>query len=139
VQTIMCAVDESPGACEAVSVAAGLSKDLRVRLVLAHVVDGGRLTNGVRVDSVQAQEQGRRLLERVALEHGLENAADRRAEVGDRVSELTRIAGEEAAMVIVVGARGRYRRLGGRLSRLSAELRSIAPCPVLIVPPRPRR
>ena len=135
----MCAVDESLGAGEAVSVAAGLSKDLRVRLVLAHVVDGARLTNGAGVDGVQAQEHGRRLLERVALKHGLESAADRRAEVGDRVSELSRIADEEAAIVIVVGTRGRYRRLGGRLSRLSAELRSIAPCPVLIVPPRPRR
>jgi nucleotide-binding universal stress UspA family protein len=138
-QTIMCAVDESPGAAEALSVAAGLSKDLQVRLVLAHVVDGYRLTNGVGGGGVQAQEQGRRVLERVALGHSLESAADRRVEVGDRVSELARIAGEEAAVVIVVGSSGRYRRRGGRLSRLSADLRSTAPCPVLVVPPRPRR
>jgi nucleotide-binding universal stress UspA family protein len=138
-QTIVCAVDESPGAAEAVSVAAGLSKDLRLRLVLAHVVDGYRHTNGVGMDRVQAQEEGRRLLEQVALEHNLESATDRRAEVGDRVSELSRIAGEEAAVVIVVGSRSRYRRRRSLVSRLSAELRSAAPCPVLVVPPRPRR
>src|SRR5438093_1197678 len=101
-QTIVCAVDESPGAPEAVSVAAGLSKDLRLRLVLAHVVNGHRRTNGVGMGSVQARQGGQRLLERVALNHSLESAADRRAEVGDRVSELSRIASEEAAVVIVV-------------------------------------
>jgi nucleotide-binding universal stress UspA family protein len=132
-------VDESPGAAEAVSVAAGLSKDLRLRLVLAHVVDGYRRSNGVRMGDVQAQEEGRRLLERVALKHSLEGAADRRAEVGDRVSELSRIAGEEAAVIIVVGSRSRYRRRRSLVSRLSAELRSTAPCPVVVVPPRRRR
>jgi nucleotide-binding universal stress UspA family protein len=138
-QTIVCAVDESLGAAEAVAVAAGLSKGLGLRLVLAHVVDGYRNTNGVGMGGVQAQEEGRRLLERVARKHSLESVADRRAEIGHRVSELSRIAGEEAAVVIVVGSRGRYRRRRSRLSRLSAELRSTAPCPVLVVPPRPRR
>jgi nucleotide-binding universal stress UspA family protein len=132
-------VDESPGAAEAVSVAAGLSKDLRLRLVLAHVVDGYRRSNGVRMGDAQAEEEGRRLLVRVALKHSLEAAADRRAEVGDRVSELSRIAGEEAAVIIVVGSRSRYRRRRSLVSRLSAELRSTAPCPVVVVPPRRRR
>ena len=45
-QTIVCAVDESSGAVEAIAVAAGLSRGLRLRLVLAHVVDGYRHTNG---------------------------------------------------------------------------------------------
>ena len=138
-QTIVCAVDESPGAAEAISVAAGLSKDLRLRLVLAHVVDGYSRTNGVGMGGVQARQGGQRLLERVARKHSLESGADRRAEVGDRASELSRIAGEEVAVLIVVGSRGRYRRGRGRLSRLSAELSSTAPCPVVVVPPRPQR
>ena len=132
-KTILCAVDESPGAAEAVAVAAGLSKHLGLRLVLAHVVDGYRRTDGV-----HAQQGGQRLLERVARTHSLENAADRRAEIGDRASELSRIAGEEAAVLIVVGSRSQYRRRRSLLSGLSAELRSTAPCPVLIVPPSPR-
>jgi nucleotide-binding universal stress UspA family protein len=138
-KTIMCAVDESSGAAEAVTVAAGLSKNLGLRLVLAHVVDGDRRRNGLGEGGVKAREAGQRLLERVAHEHSLDGAADRRAEVGDRASELSRIAGEEAAMVIVVGSRSQYRRRRNLVSRLSAELRSTAPCPVLVVPPRPRR
>jgi nucleotide-binding universal stress UspA family protein len=138
-QTIVCAVDESPGAAEAIAVAAGLSKRLGLRLVLAHVVDGYRRTNGADTGSVQAHRAGQQLLDRIARQHSLESHADRRAEVGDRASELSRIAGEEAAVVIVVGSRGRSRHRRGRMSRLSAELTSTAPCPVVVVPPPSRR
>jgi nucleotide-binding universal stress UspA family protein len=140
VQTIVCAVDGSAGAAEAVAVAAGLSKGLGLRLVLAHVAVGyRRITDGVNTSAAHERDSGRRLLDQVAREHSLESAADCRAEAGDRVTELSRIAGEEAALLIVVGSRGRSRRGRGRLSRLSADLRSTAPCPVLVVPPPPRR
>jgi nucleotide-binding universal stress UspA family protein len=138
-QTIVCAVSESSGGAEAIAVAAGLSKGLGVRLVLAHVVDGYRRSDGVEINGVQAHRAGQLLLDRAARRHSLENGVDRRVEVGDRARELSRIAGEEAATVIVVGSPDRYRRGRGRMSRLSAELRSTAPCPVLVVPPPPRR
>jgi nucleotide-binding universal stress UspA family protein len=138
-KTIVCAVDESTGASEAITVASGLSKNLGLRLVLAHVVDGHNRSSGVAVNGLVAQQGGQRLLERIALRHSLEAAVDHRAEVGDRASELSRIAGEEAAAVIVVGSRSRSLRRRSLLSQLSAELRSTAPCPVLVVPPRPRR
>ena len=138
-KTIVCAVDESPGAAEAIAVASGLSNDLGLRLVLAHVVDGYPPTNGMTMGGIQAQDGGQRLLERIARTHSLEGGADRRAEVGDRASELSRIAGEEAAAVIVLGSHSRSRRRRSLMSRLSAELRSTAPCPVVVVPPRPRR
>ena len=138
-KTILCAVDESPGAAEAVAVASDLSNDLGLRLVLAHVVDGYRRSNGMTKDGIQAQEDGQRLLERIARTHSLEGSADRRTEVGDRASELSRIAGEEAAAMIVLGSNNRSRRRRSLISRLSAELRSTAACPVVVVPPRPRR
>ena len=138
-RTIVCAVDESPGAAEAIAVAADLSMRLGLRLVLAHVVEGHRGTKGADPGGVQAHTTGQRVLEQVARTHNLESVADRRAEAGDRARELSRIASEEAAAVIVVGSRGRHRRGVGRLSRLSAELRSTAPCPVVVVPPLPRR
>jgi nucleotide-binding universal stress UspA family protein len=138
-KTILCAVDESPGAAEAVAVASGLSNDLGLRLVLAHVVDGYRHTNGIAMGGIKAQEGGRRLLERIARTHSLAGSADRRAEVGDRASQLSRIAGEEAAAMIVLGSHNRSRGRRNLMSRLSAELRSTAPCPVVVVPPRPRR
>src|SRR3954452_5563349 len=89
-KTILCAVDESPGAAEAVAVASGLSADLGLRLVLAHIVYGSRRANGAAIGEVQAPECGQRLLERIARTHSLEGGADRRAEVGDRASELSR-------------------------------------------------
>jgi nucleotide-binding universal stress UspA family protein len=139
-QTIVCAVSESAGAAEAIAVAASLSKGLGLRLVLAHVVVSYRRTDGVEMNGVQAHRAGQLLLDRVARRHSLDtDDADRRVEVGDRASELSRIAGEEAAAVILVGAPGRYRRGRGRMGRLSAELRSTAPCLVLVVPPPPRR
>lgn len=138
IKTIVCAVDESTGAAEAVAVAAGLSKDLGLRLVLAHVVDGYGRSNGFGTGGVQAREGAERLLERIAGNHSLESDVDHRVEVGDRASELARIAGEEGAAVIVVGSRGQYWRRRKLVSGLSAELRNTAPCPVLIVPPRPR-
>jgi nucleotide-binding universal stress UspA family protein len=138
-KTILCAVDGSPGAAEAVTVAAGLSKDLGLRLVLAHVADSQRAMTTVGACRVQAQEQGQQLLDRLVHQHSLDGATDRRSETGDRASELSRIAGEEAAAVIVVGSRSQSRRRRSLMSRLTAELRAIAPCPVVVVPPRPRR
>lgn len=75
-QTIVCAVDDSPGAAEAIEVAAALSSGLGLRLVLAHVVDGYRRANGVGTGGTQADRRGQRLLERVARQHSLERGAD---------------------------------------------------------------
>jgi nucleotide-binding universal stress UspA family protein len=88
---------------------------------------------------VQERDSGRRLLDQVTRDHNLDGGADCRAEAGDRVSELARIAAEEGAVLIVVGSGGRARRGRGRLSRLSTDLRSTAPCPVFVVPPSRRR
>jgi nucleotide-binding universal stress UspA family protein len=138
-KTILCAVDESAGAAQAVAVATSLSTQLGLRLVLAHVVNSYSPSNDGGVGGQPALVAGAQLLERVARKHGLDGRADRRAEVGDRVSELSRIAGEEAAVVILVGSSGAYRRRRGVLGRLSADLASTAPCPVVVVPPRRRR
>src|SRR5689334_13193659 len=100
-KTIVCFVDDSPGSAAAVQVAAELAGRLSVRLVLAHVTQRARLSeqNG-RPD----REQALHLLDRVAHEHGLDGTVDRRAEVGDPAAELARIAVEEAAALILVGA-----------------------------------
>jgi nucleotide-binding universal stress UspA family protein len=138
--TILCAVDDSPGAGEAIRTASRLSDELGLRLVLAHVAAGYRLPDGAAgVTGVQARQGAERLLERVAAQEGLDGTAERRAEVGDRSSEVARIASEEAASLIVVGARTQGRRRRRLLSGLAAELSSTAPCPVLVVPPRARR
>jgi nucleotide-binding universal stress UspA family protein len=133
VKTIVCAVDSSSAAAEAVRVAVGLRDELGLRLVLAHVAEGPRVAD--RTVHAEARRTGEQLLEELASVHGLNGDVELRAEAGDRASELARIAGEEAATLVVVGTprRGRLRR---RLTGLVAELNGIAHCPVLVVPPR---
>ena len=123
-KTIVCAVDESLEAAEALKVATRLSDDLHLRLVIAHVAVGSDLASSESA------------LDRIVRGHGLDGCADRRAEVGDRESELARIASEEAAAMIVVGSRSGERRR--RVSGLITELSATSPCPVMVVPPPSR-
>jgi nucleotide-binding universal stress UspA family protein len=55
--------------------------------------------------------------------------------VGDAPSLLGQIAAEEAADLIVVGARTRGRLRGGLESKLAEELETETGVPVLIAPP----
>jgi nucleotide-binding universal stress UspA family protein len=133
--TIVCAVDSSAGAAEAVRAASRLSQDLGLRLVLAHVASGHRLEDGpAGVSGRLAQEGAERLLAQVVRVHGLNGKAERRAEVGTPVDLILRVAAEEAADMIVVGA---SRRRGKLKSALAGELAGAASCPVVVVPPAP--
>ena len=133
--TIVCAVDASAGAAEAVRRAIELSEGLRLRLVLAHVASGHRLVEGYAgVNGRLAREGAERLLERVVQRHGLQDKAERRAEVGTPADLILRVAAEEGADMIVVGA---SRRRSGFKSALAGELAGAASCPVVVVPPTP--
>jgi len=136
VATIMCGINDSPGAAEALRVAETLSSDLNVRLVLAHVASGWAGGGDESLTTSQARHGGNRLLERAAREHNL--AAEQRVEVGEPAEALARIAAEEAATLIVVGSRRQGWRRASLRSGLAGELVSIAACPVVVVPPRQR-
>lgn len=110
---IVCGIDDSPGAREALRVAHTLSAEFDVRLVLAHVADGWASGGDESLTRNQSRQGGNRLLERAACEHNLE--AERRVEVGKPAETLARIAAEEAAILIVVGSR----RQGWRRDRKS--------------------
>jgi nucleotide-binding universal stress UspA family protein len=130
--SIVCGIDESPGAAEALRVARGLSDRLNLRLVLAHVADGFGAMGGDSLTTSQARRGGDRLLERLAAGDG---QTERRVEVGDPPAALAQIAAEEAATLIVVGSRRQGRLRPGLRSGLAGELAASAPCPVVIVPP----
>jgi nucleotide-binding universal stress UspA family protein len=137
----MCAVTEDDERADALALAAELSERLGLRLVLAHAVNGiGEVGRGEGVESVsmKADRQGaERRLARLAEEHGVADRAERRVAVGDPAALLGQIAAEEAADVIVIGARRGWRK---RLeSRLADQLESETPVPVLIAPPRMRK
>ena len=133
--TIVCAVDDSPEAEEALRVAIRLSDDARLRLVVANVQE--RADAGS--DHRPAGHRGRQLLERLLANQGLNGNADKRVEIGERASELARVAAEEAASVIVVGSRRRRWWRGRPTGKLTADLTATAACPVVVVPPARRR
>ena len=130
--TIVCAVDNSPEAEEALRVAARLSGDAGLRLVVVHVeqsIGAGADTRGT------AQQHARQLLDRLLATQGLNDGADKRVELGEPANELARVAAEEAASVIVVGSRRRHWWRRRSTSRLTADLAATAACPVVVVPP----
>ena len=128
--TIVCSVSDSEEGRSALGTAVDLSRRLGLRLVLAHVA------RGIGADTTD-QEGATRVLARIAAEHGVADA-ERREAVGDEAAFLGLIAAEEAADMILIGARpgGLLRR--GVESRLADQLQAETPVPVLLVPPRAR-
>jgi nucleotide-binding universal stress UspA family protein len=120
--TIMCGVNESAEARHAAGVAAALSKQLELRLLLVHVADG-------RADAKDLT----RLLDRLATEQGLEGV-EQRIEVGDTAEGLAQVAAEERAALILVGARPQVHRWRRSFrSNLRDDLARLTVCPVFVV------
>jgi nucleotide-binding universal stress UspA family protein len=131
--TIVCAVNESTGAEEALRAASRLAGRLDMRLVAVHVVEDAPLSPSARRE---ARAGGMRLVERVLAEQGIP-AADRRVAIGDPAEHIGRIAGEEHAELVIVGSKPNGRRKRPPLrSRLATELPQVTPIPVVVAPPR---
>ena len=142
--TIVCGVTDTDEGRQALGTAVELAGRLRLRLVLAHIAEGiGPLNGGGDGDESVTMKGGRegaeRLLAQLAAEYAVTDRAERRVAVGDPPSLLGQIAAEEAADLIVVGARTRGRLRRGLESRLADRLKTETPVPVLIAPPRLRR
>jgi nucleotide-binding universal stress UspA family protein len=131
--TIICAVDETDGVDAAIEVARELAERFDARILVVSVADGHGFGLGESASERQARTGARRRLDRLVAEHELPDEGHRVA-VGDAVEAVALVAAEEAADVIVVGAR---RGLLGRTLRssLAAELAATAPCPVVVAPP----
>jgi nucleotide-binding universal stress UspA family protein len=143
--TLVCGVNDNEDGRAALETAVELSNRLGLRLVLAHVRDGiGRVAHdgdgdGAESVSMKANREGAaRLLARLAAEYGVADSAERRSGTGDAAALIGQIAAEEAADLIVVGARARGRLRRGLESRVAEQLGNETPIPVLIAPPRDR-
>jgi nucleotide-binding universal stress UspA family protein len=140
--TLVCAVTDGAESDDAVALATAVSERLGLRLVLAHVVDGiAALGNGDGDESVTMKsdrQAAERRLDELARNHGVIESAELRLAVGEPATLVGQIAAEEAADVIVGGARARGWRKRFE-SRLADELETETPVPVLIAPPRARR
>jgi nucleotide-binding universal stress UspA family protein len=137
--TVVCAVADGTQNDDAIAEATEVSERLGLRLVLTHVVDGiTGLSNG---DGESITMKGERVaaerrLAELARAHGIEGSAEQRVVVGDSAALLGRLASEEAADLIIVGAKSRGWGRRGVESPLAQELETETPVPVLIAPPR---
>lgn len=138
--TILCGVTDSDGVEAVVDVAVELSERLGLRLVLVAVGEGILDSDGDPLESVTtnaAREGARKALQRVVQRSAPPEGVECRLEVGDLTVELARVAQEERADLLLIGA-PRSRLLRGRVHIAGLdELRMAAPCPVVVVPSRP--
>ena len=140
---IIAAVDGSPTATDAARVAASIALRLDRPLILAHVVEDGPVfpygDHWLReVQRRRALRRGTGVLSAVAEVIGAERARKRLALSGsvhgDLVSRLDSICREEAADLLVVGARARGAVARAFLGSLPVSIASTNACPVIAVP-----
>jgi nucleotide-binding universal stress UspA family protein len=135
-RSILVGVDGSSGSRSAALVANALASELGNRLVVAHVASdpppfpygNARMRE---LERRRALRAGARMLEHAAGD--LE--AQRRIVLGDPPELLVDLADEEAAELLVVGARGHSGLTAALLGSVSQRLAATADRPVLVVPP----
>jgi nucleotide-binding universal stress UspA family protein len=112
--TIVCVVDDPAGAEAAIEVGRRLAERFDARILLVSITNaaGG-------IEALEPDDAGE----------------EQRVAAGDPAEAVARIAAEEAAHVIVVGARRGLRAQTLR-SLLASDLAATAPCPVVVAPPR---
>lgn len=147
-RSIVCGVDGSTDSQAALAVAVDLAARLRLRLVIANVVEpghssphmGGAWFGGAmsqpRLPTTDHQEEvAHALLMKLSATMGLLEQADRRVVIGYAAERLADLADDEEAELIVVGSRGRGAVKAAFLGSVSTSLIGVARCPVLVLPP----
>jgi nucleotide-binding universal stress UspA family protein len=128
VGTILCGVDSSDGARQALRVATGLAARLRLRLVVVHVVDLEPLAT-VTPAVIRAAEEA---LGRLVVETDA-GSVEIRVAAGAAAQRLAEIADDEGAQMIIIGSRT-PRRWPSRDGRLARTLARASTSAVLVVP-----
>lgn len=139
---IVCAVDGSGAARDAVSVAADLAEVLELDLMLLHVatpepaltvaVSPHHLVREADIEGPKAN--GKLLLDDVAARLELSRPVSCQVRVGDPASVIAEVAEDEGAAMLVTGTRGRGVVAAALLGSVSAAAVSRSTCPVLVVP-----
>ena len=135
--TIVCDVTDPPAGQNAAEYAGALGARLDLRLVLVYVVSRVSAVSRESVTGRQDRSHAERTLDAIAREVGHE--AETRVAAGEHAEALARVAAEEGADLVVVGARPAG--VGGRkLSwTLARELEAATSVPVLLAPPSTRK
>lgn len=138
--SIICGIDGSNESRVALRIAARLSRQLGLRLVVAHVAQPAVFASSygslpiVETPADADLQAAEELLERFALDEELAHATMRPL-CGLPSERLADLADEEDAELIVVGSRGRGAFKAAFLGSVSTDLIGVARCPVLVVPP----
>src|SRR4051812_26519969 len=137
---VLCGVDDSRGGREAVVTAAAIAQRLEAPLICIHVATHGPKHPYGDVASRErnrrvAFRKGQELLIEVTAAAGGDGGPGYRVRFGRPAERLVTTAFAEDAQMLVVGSRGRSPRTTALLGSVARELISLAPCPVLIVPP----
>jgi nucleotide-binding universal stress UspA family protein len=134
--TIICAVDDA-ARDDVVQVAGELAVEANVRVLLVHVRPDPKL-DGSRTERERQRHRAHRLgtdvLDRAQRSLPEEVKAEGRVVLGPTVEQLTAIARDEAAQLMVVGASHRGPVASVLFASVSRILSREAPCPLVIVP-----
>ena len=140
--SIVWASDGSGLAKKALPLVRELARAEAAKITIVHVVErvegGGAVGLPRRADEAQVQAD---LREQVAAleQEGFATSLEIRGDVGARPAhEISGVAHDVAADLIVVGSRGHTAIGGLLLGSVTNRLLHISPCPVLVVPPDPR-
>jgi nucleotide-binding universal stress UspA family protein len=141
-RSIVCGVDGSDHAANAVRIAARLASALDVRLVLAHVEPDGEEAPPALINLDAQLRAGTRSPLRI-LQRAMDAVGDTEIEGtlvrGDPAASLRELARSESAEMIAVGTRGHGALKALVLGSVSRALAATGPCPVLIVNARPNQ
>lgn len=146
---IVCGVDGSEGARQAVRVAADMANRLGNRLIVATIVEtplismpnmagargGAPSVKAMEAELEASERAARELLDRTLTDEGLFDAESEVAS-GFAAEQLVGIAEGHKAELIVVGYRGRGLVKSTLLGSVSRDVLSLARCPVVVVPAR---
>jgi len=135
--TIVCDVTDRLAGESAAAFGGALCARLGLRLVLVYVITGLPAVAYESVTGRQARSAAARRLSE--LSRDLAHEVETRVTAGEHVEALARVAAEEGADLVVVGARPSG--LGGRNLRwaLARELEAATSVPVLVAPPSTRK
>jgi nucleotide-binding universal stress UspA family protein len=140
-RSILCCVDDSQEARDAVRVARGLADRLALDLVLLHVAPPitqpgvSAAPRGQERLAETERENAQELLRTIARELGLTAEVELRVEVGEPAQGVLAVCEQEHAEMVVLGSRGRGGLKATLLGSLSKDVAGRASCIVVVVPP----
>jgi nucleotide-binding universal stress UspA family protein len=139
---VICCVDDSDGSRDALRFARHIAERLDMELVLLNVAPpteapgvSAAVSGQQRLHAAELRD-AQQLLDRVALDEGVNSDVRRRAEIGPAADRILAVCREEGADLVVVGSRGRGGLKAALLGSVSTKVAGHAPCPCVIVPPQ---